>query len=446
MIHDSRIRRLNDRPEAAGGRVVYWMQQSQRTRYNHALEFAIDQANRLRLPLTVCFFLTGDYPGASARHYAFLLEGLCDVREGLAARGIPFDLRIGDPPRGVAGAARDAALVVADRGYMPVQRRWRERAAALLDVPLVEVESDAVVPVAVASQKKEYSAATLRPKIMKAYTAFLHPLAERAVGISSERDGDSLDPRDAALIVGRLGVPAFPQPVPGARGGQAAAAETLSRFIETKLDGFDVNRNDPGRDACSGLSPYLHFGHISPLEAARAALDTDSPGRDRFIEELVVRRELSLNFAAHEPACDSYGGLPRWARESLAKHARDSREYLYGPGELENARTHDPYWNAAQREMTALGRMHGYMRMYWAKKILEWSASPEEAWRTALSLNDRYSLDGRDPNSLAGVGWCFGLHDRPWAERPVFGLVRYMNQAGLRRKFDMEPYVARHSS
>jgi deoxyribodipyrimidine photo-lyase len=200
----------------------------------------------------------------------------------------------------------------------------------------------------------------------------------------------------------------------------------------------------------SGLSPYLHFGQIGPLEVAltvREAPGIPEKAKEAFLEEMIVRRELSANFVFYNPRYDTYeGALPAWSRATLEKHRHDPRPYLYGLQELENAATHDLYWNAAQEEMVKTGRMHNYMRMYWGKKIIEWSASPEEAWDTALYLNNRYELDGRDPNAFAGIAWCFGKHDRPWAEHPVFGQVRFMNQKGLDRKFRMKAYLSRVAS
>ena len=216
--------------------------------------------------------------------------------------------------------------------------------------------------------------------------------------------------------------------------------------MEEKLPWYADERNDPALETMSGLSPYLHFGQVSPVtvgRAVRAASSAPEAAREAFLEQLVVRRELAFNFAAYGPACDSLRCVPAWARATLEKHRGDPRPYRYSPRQLEEGRTHDPYWNAAMREMRLTGRLHGYMRMYWGKKILEWSPSPGAAFRTALRLNNRYFLDGRDPNSCEGVAWCFGLHDRPWQERPVFGMVRYMNESGLRRKFDIDAYVRR---
>jgi deoxyribodipyrimidine photo-lyase len=251
---------------------------------------------------------------------------------------------------------------------------------------------------------------------------------------------------DVPGLVRRLGVAPDPGPVPGATGGTAAACRRLAAFVAGDLDRYAIGRNDPGRTIRSGLSPYLHFGQISPLTVALAVQAESRRAPDAvaaYLEELVVRRELSMNFVHRTPGYDRYDGLPEWARRTLATHAHDPRPALYDLAGLEAADTHDPCWNAAQTELRVTGMMHGYMRMYWGKKILEWSPAPDAAFDRALTLNNRYHIDGRDANGFAGVAWCFGTHDRPWSERPVFGKVRYMTEGGLRRKFDMDSYIAR---
>jgi len=297
-----------------------------------------------------------------------------------------------------------------------------------------------------ASGKQEWSAATLRPKIQRLLDGYLGA-PERAprpvrdsLGLVVKGDIASLD----AALLSSLPIDRSVPVVRGAPGGAREAARLLRDFVDTRLAFYGDERHDPGLGIASGLSPYLHFGQISPVRVARAvagARGVPEGAAAAFREQLIVRRELSMNFAAHAAAYDSFAALPRWARTTLGAHARDPRPYRYNRAVLEAAATHDPYWNAAMREMKAAGRMHGYMRMYWGKKIIEWSVSPEAAYRTMLSLNNRWFLDGRDPSSYAGVAWCFGLHDRPWAERPVFGMVRYMNDAGLGRKFDMDEYI-----
>ncbi len=438
MIHSERIRRLNRAAPRRGRYVAYWMQASQRAQCNHALEYAVRQANELDLPLVVCFGLTDRYPEANARHYAFMLEGLAETQTALERRGATFVLRRGDPSDIAIDVARSAALLVADRGYLRHHREWRQRVAQEVACPVIQVEADAVVPVESASPKAEYSAATLRPRLHRRLAEFLVPLAETPLRRRSP-------PATAAPPqLGELDVEAVP-PVPRFHeGGTHRARRLLNQFIERRLRDYADRRNDPGGTCYSDLSPYIHFGQISPLEIALRVVEAAGrPAADAFLEQLIVRRELSINHVYYTEGYDHYESIPVWARQTLAAHTRDARGHTYGPGELEAGQTHDPYWNAAMREMVITGKMHPYMRMYWAKKILEWSLSPEAAFEIALALNNRYFLDGRDPNSFAGVAWCFGTHDRPWPERPVFGTVRTMTLGGLERKFDMAGYLKR---
>jgi len=438
MIHPERIQDLNHHAPRPGQYVAYWMQASQRAQCNHALEYAVRQANELDLPLVVCFGLADRYPEANARHYAFMLEGLTETRAALERRGAAFVVRRGDPADIAIGVARDAALLVADRGYLRHQREWRRRVSDEAGCAVIQVEADAVVPVEAASPKAEYAAATLRPKLRRRLVEFLVPLADTPLRRRSPPASG------ASPQLGELDVEAVPPVTRFHEGGARRARHLLDRFIEQRLVDYAERRNDPGGTCYSDLSPYIHFGQLSPLEIALRVLEAPAgPGTDAFLEELIVRRELSLNFAHYTDNYDTYEAVPAWARRTLADHASDAREHAYGRDELEAAQTHDPYWNAAMREMVSSGKMHPYMRMYWAKKILEWSSSPEEAFEAALALNNRHFLDGRDPNSYAGVAWCFGLHDRPWAERPVFGKVRTMTAGGLERKFDMAAYVDR---
>ena len=258
------------------------------------------------------------------------------------------------------------------------------------------------------------------------------------------RGGLDVDDVDGTLA--RLAARRGAGRVASLRGGAREAARLLRRFVRGRLPRYARERSDPGTDLLSHLSPYLHFGQISPLAIAlrvRSAKGVPGAAKEAFLEELIVRRELSMNFCAMNDAYDSYECLPQWAQRTLARHSRDRRPYRYTPADFERARTHDEYWNAAQQEMVATGTMHSYMRMYWGKKIVEWTDDPREAFRVALHLNNKYEMDGRDPNSYAGVAWCFGKHDRPWGERPVFGQVRWMSRAGLERKFDMDAYVRR---
>ena len=443
MIHPDRVSLpFALPPDPNADRVVYWMQQSQRAEWNHALEFAIRQANDMALPVVVVFALTDAYPEANERHYAFMLEGLAETAARLRARGIGFRLLRGDPTAVVPEAARGAAMLVMDRGYLRIQRAWREKIAAAAGCRVVQVESDVVVPVETAYPKEAYTAAVLRPKIHRVLAEHLCPLVPTQVRVAAPPALMGDKTLDADAILAQLRVDRSVGRTAAFRGGRSAASALLDEFIATRLRHYAEKRNEPALDMVSHMSPYLHFGQVSPLEIA---LRMKEVGADEntasFLEELIVRRELAMNFTHYCPDYDSMRCLPNWAMATLDNHATDHRPYVYSRGVLEGAATHDPYWNAAQMEMVQTGKMHNYMRMYWGKKIIEWSATPEEAFDTALTLNNRHQLDGRDPNSFAGVAWCFGKHDRPWTERAIFGTVRYMNDAGLRRKFDMDAYV-----
>ncbi|MBN2199006.1 MAG: deoxyribodipyrimidine photo-lyase [Candidatus Aminicenantes bacterium] len=444
MIHRDRVQLLSRGGPRKGDYVLYWMQASPRIDSNHALEFAVRQANERRLPLLVFFGLTPRFPEAASRAYHFLLEGLRDVERGLRERRIGFVARRVEPDRGALALGRRAGLIVVDRSYTRLERAWRDRVADRAACPVIQVETNVVVPVEAVSEKEEYAAATLRPKLKRLLKDFLVPLDVTEVKKPfPQGDFESLDLSDPARVAAALPVDKRVGRSPLFTGGETEARKRLDRFIRRGLEGYDGGRNDPALEGTSRLSPYLHFGHISPLAVALRVRKAggDGPAAEAFLEELVVRRELAVNFVLHNPRYDAYEGLPAWCRKTLARHRREKRPYLYTARELETGRTHDPYWNAAQKQMVRGGWMHGYMRMYWGKKILEWSRTPEEAFRTALRLNNRYELDGRDPNGFAGVAWCFGKHDRPWGERRVFGLVRYMNEAGLKRKFDADRYV-----
>jgi deoxyribodipyrimidine photo-lyase len=428
-----------------GRYVLYWMQQSQRATANHALEYAILRANALGLPVLVAFGLLPDYPGANARHYQFMLEGLREVAQALRERGIVFLPRLGSPVGVVLDLADEAALIVCDRGYMPIQREWREHVVQGAGCSVVEVESDVVVPVEAVSDHVEYAARTLRPKIWRLFDRFAIDVPQVPVQHASAHwTLPRLDLTDAARVVAELGVDRSVPPVRRFRGGHTEAHRRLDAFLATGLGAYAADAPDVTGAAASQLSPYLHFGQISPLEIAlrvRAEADRLPAGVDAFLEQLVVRRELAMNYAQFMPDLGTYGCLPEWARKTLADHADDPRDPVYTPEQMEQSATADPYWNAAMTEMRETGYLHNHLRMYWAKQILLWSATPREAFATVSRLNDRYFLDGRDPNSVASIAWVFGQHDRPWPERAVFGKVRSMTRSGLERKVDTQAFL-----
>ena len=445
MIQNERIRSLNGKTTGSGSYVLYWMQASQRVQHNHALEFAIQQANERSAPLIVYFGLTDRYPEANKRHYRFMLDGLQELQALLRGRKIQMVIRHESPEIGAVRLSKKAFLVVCDRGYLKIQRSWRIYVAQHVDCPCIQVESDAVVPVEEASSREEYSAATLRPKLRRLLPEYLVNVEEHDPKVSSLSFGfDSLNISDIEGTVAKLDIDRSVKRTDSFHGGASEAERLLDEFLNKKLDLYPQLRNDPNADCLSGMSPYLHFGQISPLYIALKTLETGGPGAEAYLDELIVRRELSINFVFYNQLYDSFDGLPGWAKRGLLLHEGEPREYNYSLDELERAGTHDPYWNAAQREMLLTGKMHGYMRMYWGKKIIEWSATPEEAFHRCLYLNNKYELDGRDPNSFAGVAWCFGKHDRPWPSRHIFGNVRYMSADGVKRKFDAGKYAKRY--
>lgn len=444
--NDTRIQFLNDREIRQGKYVLYWMQQSQRAEDNHALEYALQAANRLDRPLLVAFGLTADYPEANVRHYTFMLEGLKETRSSLAERGIKMIVRCERPDAAAISLGQNASVIVCDRGYLKHQKEWRRRVAAAATCRVVQVESDVVVPVQVVSGKAEYAARTIRPKIHRHLASYL--LRVKQVNPSRPSLGlkvDGIEIEDTAALLGRLKIDRSVPPVPAFfKGGTSVAKKRFQIFLRRELSTYERHHNQPQIDAVSHMGPYLHFGQISALYLALELKNTPhdlQPAKDAFIEELVVRRELAVNFVNYTPDYDTFDCLPDWAGKSLADHRPDVREPLYSREQLEAAETRDPYWNAAMQEMKHTGFMHNYMRMYWGKKILEWSATPEQAYQTTLAFNNKYFIDGRDPNSYAGVGWIYGLHDRAWPERPIFGKIRYMAASGLERKCDISAYV-----
>jgi deoxyribodipyrimidine photo-lyase len=442
MINATRLKIINEQSIREGNFVLYWMQASQRVEYNHALEYSISKANKLNRPLLVYFGITDSYPDANERHYHFMLEGLKEVQLSLEKIGIKLVIKKSSPDMGAIELAKTASMLIVDRGYTKIEREWVKLVAENITCPLIQVESNVIVPVEIASPKEEYSAATLRPKISKVIGRYLEPIGHNVPEKDSFNFGfSSFDIRDIKKAIYQLEIENTVKKSEFFHGGTTEAKKLLQNFIKNKLDSYSEDKNDPTKQCVSNMSSYLHFGQISPLHIALMIRKTDSPGVESYLEELIIRRELAINFVFYNPNYDSFNGLHEWQKKTLNEHRNDPREYTYSERELENAETHDPYWDAAQKEMTTIGKMHGYMRMYWGKKIIEWTKTPEQAYKTALYLNNKYELDGRSPNGFAGIAWCFGKHDRPWKERAIFGKIRYMNAKGLKRKFDADGYV-----
>jgi deoxyribodipyrimidine photo-lyase len=437
-------------PETSSRCVLYWMRRAQRAFDNPALEIAIRLANHLKLPVAVCFLIRPKRDHANVRQFSFLIEGLADTAARLERRKIGFILRIAkrraaDELRRLYKILRPAAIVT-DRNPLAVPSAWRSLIPEEIRIPAFSVDADVIVPTVVIG-REHYAARTIRPVFHRHLDEYLAPIGNRAVHVPWQ-------PRHAIASVASS--PALLESLPLDRsvaradqfeGGTTAALKRMKRFISDGLRHYADRRNAPELDATSHLSPYLHFGQLGPHTVALAARDAKAPveARRSFLEELIVRRELAVAFTVYNRHFRTIDSCERWARATLADHAKDSRVHFYNERQLEAAETHDPLWNAAQRQMVESGWMHGYMRMYWAKKILEWSRTPREAYTIAARLNDKYELDGRDPNGYAGIAWAIGgKHDRPWGPaRPIFGTIRYMSGASTGRKFNSRMYIQR---
>lgn len=423
--------------------VVYWMQRSQRALDNAALETAVHAANLLGLPCVVFFAPVPFYPHANLRHSRFLNQGIVAIARELEKRNIGFVLRR-YPDHSLLKFCDEvnAALLIGDENPMREPEHWRQVVAKRVRIPFWTVDSDVIVPSKLL-EKEQYGAYTIRPRIHRLLPEFLKPIANRKakVGWMPPRGLPCL-PVDADITEGWEIDRSVP-PVDLFRGGTDEALKHLKKFIAKHLSGYEKDRNKPELHATSLLSPYLHFGHIGPHTVAMAIREADAPkaAKDAYLEQLIVRRELAINFVRFNPDYDNFECGPAWAHKSLAEHAGDPRQ-LYREKEMEEGRTHDPLWNAAQQQMIYAGWMHNYMRMYWAKKILEWSKSPADAFRFAVYLNDKYFVDGRDPNGYAGIAWAIvGKHDRPWFNRAIFGQIRYMAFNSTSKKFNSRLYI-----
>ena len=434
-----------------GSCVIYWMRRAQRAVDNPALETAIALANAIARPVVVFFGLRTRHPHATLRHFEFMIAGLADTAARLERRNIGFALRRSEARRAGEDLVRFAAevepaAIVVDRNPIAAIDAWGNAIPAAFRVPVLSVDADVIVPTAVIG-REHYAARTIRPKLHAQLERFLRPVGNRAVRVAWQRPRrfQSVDP--SRELIDTLALDREVAAAADFAGGTTAALARLKRFVETGLTHYATRRNAPEMDGTSGLSPYLHFGQIGPHTIAIAARDADAPDEDRraFLEELIVRRELAIAFTTYNPRYASLSGCEPWALATLERHIRDPRGHVYSERQLEQAETHDALWNAAQRQMVESGWMHGYMRMYWAKKILEWQRSPRDAHRIAVRLNDRYELDGRDPNGYAGIAWAIGgKHDRAWGpERAVYGTVRYMSDTRTARKFDSKAYIAR---
>ena len=448
MVDKTRIRALNNRPSQEGP-VIYWMQRDQRVNDNWALIYAQERAIGMKQPLAVVFCLVPEFLDATIRQYQYMIEGLKAVEKKLCNLSIPFYVLKGEPDEVLPLFLKEvkAGSIVTDFNPLNLPLTWKAKVGRKLTIPFLEADAHNIIPCWIASGKREFSARTFRlkiSKILKDYLVVYPSLLKHPFQWSFPETMLSWREMLKSLKVDhsvKMGMGMIP--------GEKAALLALDDFLHHRAGDYHNNRNFPEKEGQSGLSPYLHFGQISAqrigLELMNSKVAAES--KNAFLEELIVRKELADNYCYYNPHYDRFEGFPAWAQKTLNEHRGDPRAYCYTEDQFEHAETHDDLWNAAQKEMVITGKMHGFMRMYWAKKILEWTASPEEAQAVAIWLNDKYELDGRDPNGYSGIAWSVGgMHDRPWGRRPVFGLIRYMNYNGCLRKFDVKAYLGRINS
>jgi deoxyribodipyrimidine photo-lyase len=450
LTDDPRVTiRRDGSPDPDGECVVYWMQRAQRGIDNHAVDLAVKAANLLGLPLVVYFAGISNFPHANLRHYVFLNQGLVDIEADLAKRNITFILR-NAPRESHEQLLKDvhAALLIGDENPMREPERWRKHLAVSIAIPFWTVDTDVVVPSKLI-EKAQYGAYTIRPRLYRMLHEFLIPYENLHAQHKWTRPKSfHADSVHEDMTRGWKDLDRSVKPVAAWQGGTHAALKRLKHFTTSLLETYDDQRNHPEVDGTSALSPYLHYGHIGPLtialavDAAAKANPALKPARDSYFNELIAWRELAVNFVKYTPHYDSVDCAENWAKQTIKEHAKDEREYLYSLDRLEQADTHDNLWNAAQIQMLRHGWMHNYLRMYWAKKILEWTPDAATAMKYCIHLNDKYFLDGRDPNGYAGIAWAIlGKFDRAWFERPIFGKIRYMSGASTGKKFDSKRYI-----
>ncbi len=433
--------RLKGVPDPDGRCVVYWMRRAQRAQDNPALEVAIEAGNALGKPILVFFALVPVH-NANLRHYTFLVQAFPEIEESLRSKNVHCVLRR-TPNHAVAKFCAEvhAALLVTDENPLRGPEHRLRSAVWELRIPVWSVDADVVVPSKLISQK-QYAARIIRPKLLNLRGQFLVRPSNLTANVAWKGSVESL-PCDRECIRD-LPMDRSVQVVSGITGGIQEAQTRLQHFVRANLGCYPEQRNHPETQGTSGLSPYLHFGQISPITVAFAVLASSAPqaAKEAFLDQLITWRELAVNFVRFNEDYDNFECAEPWAQRSLASHAQDQRPVLYSEKQLENAETHDPLWNAAQLQMAEHGWMHNYMRMYWGKKILEWTRWPGEAFQIAVRLNDKYEIDGRDPNGYAGIAWAItGKLDRPWFERPIFGQIRYMSLASTGKKFDSGEYI-----
>lgn len=458
-MNKNRFRQLNKITRIPpDGPIIYWMHRDQRLEDNWAVVYGLELARKYNRSFGIVFSLRSDLikHKGTLRMLDFMCSGLEFVEKKATSLGIATFFLVGNPAKTIPPFLnhQKAAILITDFSPLKTTLRWQRIILNHIQIPFYEVDSHNIIPAWKISNKQEYAAYTFRPKVKRLIHKYLEPLPAITPAPVPWKDTTSpLNKMKKMITVDTTILPISVKP------GYKHAVSQLKAFLLHRLDSYAQYRNDPNVNCQSDLSPYLHFGQISShriilqlLTYLDKQLIFDGVliksnyglgiNGDAFLEELVVRKELADNFCLYNHNYNSFSGFPDWAQETLNKHRQDKRDYIYSLEAFENSQTHDQVWNAAQTQLVNQGKMHGYLRMYWCKKILEWSKSPESAHETAIYLNDLYSIDGRDPNGYAGIAWSIGgVHDRGWAERPIFGKIRYMNQAGLKRKFDINRYT-----
>ena len=446
-VAQERIKALNNQP-VGNGAVLYWMQRDERVHENWALLYAQEQADKRKVPLYVVFNLVPSFGEAPLRAYDFLLRGLEEVEKELARFNIQLLVPTGQPEDTIPDliSSHNIGEIVTDFNPLRTPRQWKENVANKITIPLTIVDAHNIIPCFIASDKQEFAAYTFRPKIHRQLKQYLVPFHQVT---KHKWNTTPLYTNDWSALQKTLRIDTSVPPVDWLQPGEKAAKKVLMQFIVSKLPTYSEKRNNPNEDAQSNLSPYLHYGHISAQYVAlevsnERGIPKDS--KEAFLEELIVRKELADNYCYYNNQYDKVEGAHAWAQKTICEHKDDSREYVYSRDQFEHGETHDELWNAMQQQMVTTGKMHGWCRMYWAKKMLEWTKNTQEAIDIALYLNDKYELDGRDPNGVTGVMWSIcGVHDRAWNSRPIFGKIRYMNFNGAKRKFDVKAYIEKYS-
>ncbi len=446
MIPPEKIQQVRQTDKT--GTVIYWMSRDQRVDDNYALLYTQHLSLQKKAPMAVIFTLIPSFLNASFRQYDFMIKGLKQIHQKLSRLNIPFYVLQGYPPETIQQFvhSKKVSTIITEFDPLRTKKKWQTEVISKNNINFHVVDAHNIVPCLYVSEKQEYSAGTFRPKIHQKLNQFLIEFPKLKRQQSSEQF--EMQQIQWKELYDSLQVDESVRPVEHLHPGESNALNLLNDFIDNKLKHYNNERNDPNKDVLSCMSPYLHFGQIA---SQRVALEIQKikeyENVSSYLEELIVRKELSDNFCHYNKNYDNPDGFHPWAQKTIKEHENDEREYMYSFEEFERAETHDELWNAAQKEMLITGKMHGYMRMYWAKKILEWTPCIENALSIAITLNDKYELDGRDPNGYTGCMWSIGgVHDRAWNERHVFGKIRYMSYNGCKRKFNIKTYIDKYSN